>query len=138
MPVMTVQMPMRQPNQQYNEAGHSQDGVRCQERNFHGTGQDGDHDGDDRHRNDQQRQVRSTGVAVMVNVPPVPVMMMVSPGVAVFAIRIFIQRKFIADADIDFAHSFFSLKHGPVGRSLKIINISSKVNITHQIIIISI
>jgi len=106
MPVMAMQMPMRQHCQQHKQAGHDQDGMRRQERNLH----DADQDGDDRHRDDQQGQMQKAMVAMMtgVKVTPVPVMtvmMMMSAGVAVFAGRTFIQREFIADTDIDFAHS---------------------------------
>jgi hypothetical protein len=105
MPVVAMQVPMRQHGQQHKQAGHDQDGMRRQERNLH----DADQDGDDRHRDDQQGQMQKAMVAMMMGmkVAPVPVMtvMMTSAGVAVFAGRTFIQREFVADTDIDFAHS---------------------------------
>jgi hypothetical protein len=95
MPVMAVQMHLRQQGQQHKDAGENQNRMRGQEWNF----RDSDQGGGDRHGDDQQRKMQDTAVRAMM-MPAMAVMM-----VSAFAGWAFIQREFIANADIEFAHS---------------------------------
>jgi hypothetical protein len=96
-------------------------------------------------RDHQQKcQPAETMMTVMVAVVmmvapvmmPVTASVFVSPGGAALFRTGFVQREFIAHTDIDFAHSFFLIVAASTGRALKIIIQSSKVNHTHQKIII--
>jgi hypothetical protein len=91
-----------QQRQQHDHSGRGQDDMGRREGNFSRA----DHGGDDRHRNDQRQMQQAAAMAMVVVMPvivmSVVVMAMMPPRAAG---RTFIQREFIADADIEFAHS---------------------------------
>jgi hypothetical protein len=96
---------------------------------------------DQRHgaREHQQKgQPAEAMVAVMIVavMAPMPGAAFLFPGVAVLVRAAFVQRKFIAHTDIEFAHSIFLKNATFNGRRKDIIIKSSNINMTHQKIII--
>jgi uncharacterized membrane protein YqaE (UPF0057 family) len=79
--------------------------------------------------------VMMTVMVVAMMMAPVPGALFF-PGAAVFLRTGFVQREFIAHADIYFAHSIFPKIAATSGRRKNIIINSSNINTTHQKIII--
>jgi hypothetical protein len=74
-------------------------------------------------------------VMVAMVMAPMPSAAFLLPGVAVLVRTAFVQRKFIAHTDIEFAHSIFLENATFNGRGKNIIIKSSNINMTHQKII---
>jgi hypothetical protein len=100
---------------------------------------------DQRHgtRDHQQEGQPAEAMVAMMAVMVVPMMMVpvpatafFFPGVAVFPRTAFVQREFIAHADIYFAHAIFPKFAISADRRKNIIIKSSNINTTHQKIII--
>jgi hypothetical protein len=80
--------------------------------------------------------VMMTVTVVAMMVAPVPGTLLF-PGMAALVRTAFVQREFIAHADIDFAHSIFPKIAATSDRRKNIIIKSSNINTTHQKIIMS-
>jgi hypothetical protein len=90
------------------------------------------------HQQEGQPAEAMVAVAMMVVamvMAPMPGAAFLFPGVAVLVRTAFVQRKFIAHTDIEFAHSIFLKNATFNGRRKNIIIKSSNINMTHQKII---
>src|ERR1700733_677526 len=76
-----------------------------------------------------------TMMVVAMVMAPMPGAAFLFPGVAVLVRTAFVQRKFIAHTNIEFAHSIFLKNATFTGRRKNIIIKSSNINMTHQKII---
>ena len=96
------------------------------------------HGGDNGNAHDQGQMQQAPAMSVMVgemmmmvSAMSAPAMAMTAPAlVLVFLLLAFVERKFLAHADIQFTHVIPYVSYGPIGRSESIIIESSNIKLT--------